>query len=562
MEDAGGERGLDARVREHVDKVLRRARAAARDDGDAHGRADHAQQLRVESGARPVAVDAVHEELARAEARRALRELHDGQRARLAPARHRALVPPRLARVGRAGRAVHERVRARVRRGVDERAARVDGDDDGLAAVRSRDALDRARAVRHPATREQPLDRAHRVRADADLVRARAEVRGGDLARGARRAVGVRGVRDPAADGERDVDRRGGGAHDREHRLVAQRRVPEGRDVQQAQLVRAPRRVPRRERDGLAEVPHRAARVRGKRARRRGGRGAGRVGGGGGGSWLLAHVVLVALGHDEVARVVRAHVHGHDDALREPVLRRGRACNARRGRRAPALGLGRAQPRIEDAQARGAGLFGVELRAEDGPAADGRHEHVLAVLRGRVRPLRRGGVRAGGVRRAERVHEVEVRAVGDARVGAVEKAHGVPAHVRDGLVRVVEGLDRARDHAQPARCGGLSRGLVQDLHADADPEVRAARVHVFAQRREQAFCFKVLHRGLERAYSREDQALAKYVSDVFAEIGERGGSHRRLVKVFRGRDPFKVVPEPAQRVGKALNVACAVVEEV
>ena len=67
VEDAGGERGVRPALRDgltHVDDV---ARAAAGDDGDRDGVSDGAREFKIVAGLCAVGVDAVEDDLARAE---------------------------------------------------------------------------------------------------------------------------------------------------------------------------------------------------------------------------------------------------------------------------------------------------------------------------------------------------------------------------------------------------------------------------------------------------------------------------------------------------------------
>ena len=78
----------------------------------------------------------------------------------------------------------------------------VDGDDDGLSAIRTCDGLDGTFPIAAAIVCEHPLDSVDGLTPDADLVSACAKICSGNLQHAVQRAVGVHGVADAAADGE------------------------------------------------------------------------------------------------------------------------------------------------------------------------------------------------------------------------------------------------------------------------------------------------------------------------------------------------------------------------
>lgn len=431
---------------------------------------------------------------------------------------------------------------------------RIDAHDDRLAPIRVCDRLNRTRPVPLPAIRAQSLDGVDRLGADGHLVRARAEVRAGDLERGARRAVRVDAVLDAAADRERDEDGLGGGAHDGEHGLVPEGRVPEGGDVEEADLVGPGGVVPCGERDGLPEVAHRAGGLVLQ---------AGSVAGGHG---LLAHVVLVAFCDDKVALVVRPDVHTRDDALREAILRLRRSRIERRGWLVRELVFRLAQPGMQDAEAGRARLLGVELRAEDVSLAHRRHEDVLAVLRCRVYPVRRLWVAGRGVRGTIGVDEVVVRPGVDALRRALLRVHevdGIPAHVRHGLVAARERLDGTRDDAQAIDTWVLGGGSEEDLQADAYTEVRSPRGDVLSQRLQQAFGLQVLDGAFEGTDTWKYEFLQTRSLNTGIELADGDGdTYRCFGKVIGRRNPLEFKAELGECVRQTPDVPGAIVKEV
>eukprot|EP00312_Isochrysidales_sp_CCMP1244_P035710 CAMPEP_0202757430 /NCGR_PEP_ID=MMETSP1388-20130828/16363_1 /ASSEMBLY_ACC=CAM_ASM_000864 /TAXON_ID=37098 /ORGANISM="Isochrysis sp, Strain CCMP1244" /LENGTH=373 /DNA_ID=CAMNT_0049425321 /DNA_START=49 /DNA_END=1168 /DNA_ORIENTATION=+ len=318
VKDGRGERRLDLRAAEDLAEVLGRAGARRGNHRDRDGRLEHRHERQVEAGVLPVAVDAVDEQLAGPERLHCARHLHDVEPRPLAAALQRALVPAERLAGGTASAAAE---RARV---VGERvplcgggvrhphAARVDRDDARLRAVLCGDGLDRGRAVARASALEVRAGSLRRVGAEGDLVRAGAEVGVGDLQRGRACSLRVDEVLDAASDAERDeAGARRLGEHF-EHRQVRQRALAEARDVEESDLVCPLLVVPPRQRHRLAQVAHLAAA-------------------------LLAAVVLVALGHHEVARVVGAHVEAGDDAAARA---RGQLARAEPRPRATASGGG------------------------------------------------------------------------------------------------------------------------------------------------------------------------------------------------------------------------------
>ena len=87
-------------------------------------------------------------------------------------------------------------------RGLNVHVPGVDGDDDGLSAICTRDGLDGAFPIAAAVVCEHPLDSVDGLAPDADLVSACAKICSGNLQRAVRRAVGVHGVTDAAANGE------------------------------------------------------------------------------------------------------------------------------------------------------------------------------------------------------------------------------------------------------------------------------------------------------------------------------------------------------------------------
>jgi hypothetical protein len=211
----------------------------------------------------------------------------------------------------------------------------------------------------------------------------------------------------------------------------------------------------------------------------------------------LADVVLVALGDDEVAGVVGPDVKAGDDALREAIL--GPRLDLDRGllgavslKVAAELVDRRLQPALEHTQASRPALLWVELAAEDVAPADRRDKDLVAVLGRRVGPARELGGRLL-VRDCVRVDKVEVLGRPVGRVDLVLLARRVrsrlaPAHVRDRLLGALVDVGRVEarhsggDDAEAGDRLTLFRRLAEDLHADADAKVRAARLEVLPQR--------------------------------------------------------------------------------
>ncbi len=209
VEDGGGEHrgGSGVEGRAHVD---RGAGTAARDEGDGGRRREGAEQLDVVSLACPVAVPAGGENLAGAEADRAAGPL-DG-------------VGP-----GATGAARDDDLPARgAARALGVLAARgVQGEHRALGAEARPDLADQLGAL---------------------------EGRGvhGDLVRpGVEEPRGVLDAPHAAAHRERDAD---GGAHGADGRHGARAALTGGRDVEEAELVGAGRRVGRRALHGVARV--------------------------------------------------------------------------------------------------------------------------------------------------------------------------------------------------------------------------------------------------------------------------------------------------------------------
>src|ERR1051325_10211248 len=203
VEDARGEDGVGPAFEEHVGHVLQTARAAAGDDGHAHGFADAPRDHEVEARLGAVGVDAVEHDLARAELHRTLRPLDGVEARRLAAALRKDF--PAIARD----------------------LPRVDGDDDALAAELLRAGADE-------------IGRGERGGVDARLVRPGAEHR-----------VHVVHGADAAADGQRHEAFVGHALDDLDHRLAP---VRAGGDVEEHHLVGALRVVAQGERDGIADV--------------------------------------------------------------------------------------------------------------------------------------------------------------------------------------------------------------------------------------------------------------------------------------------------------------------
>lgn len=162
----------------------------------------HPQRRVAGARARAVLVDAVEQDLARAQGDGGDGALLGADVAPLPSPRDRALVPAqRLPRRARPRGGQH-RV-ARVGGGGHVDAARVDGHNHRLGAVAGADLLNRRPPAPHPARRVVRLRRRHRVGADGHLVGAGAEVGGGDVDGGVGRAGGVNQRPDAAAHRQR-----------------------------------------------------------------------------------------------------------------------------------------------------------------------------------------------------------------------------------------------------------------------------------------------------------------------------------------------------------------------
>ncbi|KAJ0165294.1 hypothetical protein CTA2_11724 [Colletotrichum tanaceti] len=485
VEHARAERGVGRGLGEDLLKVRRAARAAGRDDGDADGGLDLADELEVEAAVGAVAVDAVEQDLAGAHGLDGLRELDDVHVARLAAALDGAGVPAVLLALGAGRPGPDDVVPRRVWLGhVD--ALRVDGDDDGLVAVRLGDLLD-GRVAKEPAAGGVVLLRGEDgVGADRDLVGAGLEVHGGDLEGRDLGAVRVDRVADAAADGQGHEDGLGGAAEDLEHGRVGERAVAEAGDVEERDLVGALLVVAPRHLDGLAEVAHVAALA------------------------LVAHVVLVALCDDEVALVVCAHVEAGDDAARQAVAEGGRRLvrDGGRGVGGQGGGAGAVEEGAEAAQAGGARLLRVELGGEDVAAGEGADKGLAAVgARGDGPALGLEVSRGVGVLVGVDVVVLGVRAeVVEARAGGVG---AVPADVGDGLVGGVEAAEAALCEAEAGDLGVLGGALEDGLQADADAHEGLARGDVGGDGGEEAGLGELGEAVAEVADARQDQFLAR-----------------------------------------------------
>src|SRR3954452_1465149 len=197
VDDRRDERGFGAGL-EGLGEVRDGAGAARCDDRHGHCLADGARDLEVVAPTRAVGVDRREEDLPRASTDGLLRPL-DG----LDPAWRAAAV------------------------GDDLSGLRVDRADDGL----------RAELVGQPGQELRVLDRRA---VDRDLVRA-----------GPQEGARVLERRDPAADGERDLQLLGGVLDQLHDRVVTE---DGGGDVEEDELVRAEVGVARRELDGIAHV--------------------------------------------------------------------------------------------------------------------------------------------------------------------------------------------------------------------------------------------------------------------------------------------------------------------
>ena len=180
----------------------------------------------------------------------------------------------------------------RVPRIADVYPPRIDAHDHRLRPVHLRYLLDARIATALAARLEERHRRTNSVAADGHLVRPRAEVLRGHLQRGVLLPVLVREAADAATNGKRHEAALARVAHHLEHRRVSEWEIAKTSDVQEGDLIGAVLEILLRERYGVPEVSHLAA------------------------VSLLAHVVLVALRHDEIASIVRAHVHACDEALR------------------------------------------------------------------------------------------------------------------------------------------------------------------------------------------------------------------------------------------------------
>ena len=100
-----------------------------------------------------------------------------------------------------------------------------------------------------------------------------------DFQRGMWRAVRIGRIADASANSQRDKHRRRRAVEQFEHRLVAQREIAERRDVEERDFVCALVKVALRELDWLAHVAHMTLAS-------------------------VAHIVALALGDHEIARVI------------------------------------------------------------------------------------------------------------------------------------------------------------------------------------------------------------------------------------------------------------------
>ena len=369
-----------------------------------------------------------------------------------------------------------------------------------------RNLFDGGAAVRHLARPVPGQGRLHRVRSDGHLVRPRPEVLGRDGEGGVDGAVRVGRASDAPAHRQRHEHALRRPAQDFQHGQVTQRGLPEARDVEEGHLIRAFLVITARQVDGLAQVAHiTAAPARRPIALLAG---AGR----------LPHIVLVALGDDQVARIVGPDVQAGDDPAGEaPGAGRGRRGGGRRGGRArSARGLSRTatRPALQEAaqhvQPRPARLFRVELGGAHVPLAHGCNE-VAAIVAGGGHPVHVGGRRL----RPERVHEIDappVEAGQQGRGRGLADLQVVPADVGDGqgvgTLVAGEPADGARDEAQAGDAPVFFRPLKQELEAEADAQEGAPRPHVVSQGAVQPAFLEGAHGLLVGADAREDEAFS------------------------------------------------------
>ena len=344
------------------------------------------------------------------------------------------------------------------------------------------------------------------------------------LERGRLDAARIGHITDAAADGERHEALLTRRHQHLQHRQVGERAVAEAGDVEERHLVGALVIVPLRQLHRLAQIAHLAAGARAVALR-------------------LAHVVLVALRHDEVARVVRAHVEARDHAAAEARRRqRGARRHRRRRRRAQRRrgGGGAAEEVAEDLQPDGARLLGVELDGGDAAALDGR-DVPLAVVGEAERPV----VELGGVGDAERVDEID----GVRRLHAGEQRRrlarrdAVPADLRHReRLAHAEAAHRRRDDPEPRDARALLAALEERLQPEADAEEGPVGAHVRAQRVGVPLLRERGHARAERADAREDE-------------------HARVRDLSRRRDVDHLEAERRERVAQRAHVARAVVEQ-
>mmetsp|Transcript_5664 Transcript_5664/g.15837 ORF Transcript_5664/g.15837 Transcript_5664/m.15837 type:complete len:319 (-) Transcript_5664:755-1711(-) len=298
VEDARGQRGVRLGVVEHRREVLHRAGAARRDNRNAHGVGHGGDEPVVVALALPVHVNAVEQNLAAAEGLHGYSELHGIHVAALAAAPDGALVPAKLLRAILEIRHPQDRLPRRIRLAVNVDAARVDGDHHGLPAVDPGDLLNGRAARAGVARGVVALRGVHSVRADAHLIRPRAEIARRHVQRGPGRvSLRVCVGANAAAHRERHEDALGCLLEHAQHGHILEHALAEAGNVQEGDLVSALVVVALRELDGLPQIAHGALGV--------------------GGFALLANVVLVALRHHEIALVVSAHVKAGDDAPRK-----------------------------------------------------------------------------------------------------------------------------------------------------------------------------------------------------------------------------------------------------
>eukprot|EP00754_Rhynchopus_humris_P016289 Rhum_TRINITY_DN14506_c20_g1::Rhum_TRINITY_DN14506_c20_g1_i1::g.95513::m.95513 len=503
VEDASRQRGVRVCLPEHLGEVVGVACARGGNHRDRDVRLHVAHKSRLEALVLPVVVDAVEQDLAGAELLRRLRKRARGEVDGFAASLRGALVPALRLAVRARGQRL-ERLALNGLLLVD--ALRVDGDDDGLRTVALGDGGDGARlAVELLRVRQVLQRRVHRVGAQRHLVGAGAEV----LARhvdGAVElaAVGVREGADAAADAERHEDALRCLPQHLEHGLVLERRAAEGRDVQEGDLVGAVLVVTLRQLHRLAQVAHLTLCV--VRA-------------------LLTHVVLVALRHNDVAAVVRAHVEARDDPLRHLRLRLLLL---------PPVALlhlrlvlvRHLQEVLDQRKPLRRALLRVELRREHVALLHGGHDALPAVVGRREDPLRRRVLHV----RHEGVHEVVVRLRVD-QVRLLPDTHAVPADRRHGAaVLHSEPRDLARDDAEALNARGLLALLEERLHAEAHAEKRLACLDVVANRLHKAEVVQAPHRGAERSDTREDQAVSLH------DLRGGGGHLHRPSEVLDGVD--------------------------